>query len=249
MADFKLEQIEILPDETEKSIFYENDSRPHTAYESEKLFFSCIKEGDLKRLKITMEQFFNNGVIIGRLSKNNLRQMQYWAVSCVTLAIRYAIEGGLNETEAYSFSDNIIRQIDMISSADLIPPYLQKIAVELTTLVRNSAFGNDYPPQVRKCINYIKQNITEKITLNELAKLCSLSPDYLSSLFKKTTGENLSRYIIKEKLEMSKTLLSGKYDYSEISCYLSFCSESYFIYCFKREYGITPREYSKSLKY
>ena len=32
-------------------------------------------------------------------------------------------------------------------------------------------------------------------------------------------------------------------------CYLSFCSESYFIYCFKREYGVTPREYAKALKY
>lgn len=102
---------------------------------------------------------------------------------------------------------------------------------------------------MRKCISYIKENLEKKLTLGGLSKVCSLSPDYLSALFKKTTGQNISRFILRQKLELSKSLLKGKYDYSEISCYLSFCSESYFIYCFKREYGVTPREYAKALKY
>lgn len=146
-------------------------------------------------------------------------------------------------------SDKMIRRVDSMTSSESIPPFLQEKAIELTNLVRYSSIGKDYPPPVRKCISYIKENIEKKLTLGGLSKVCSLSPDYLSALFKKTTGQNISRFILRQKLELSKSLLKGKYDYSEISCYLSFCSESYFIYCFKREYGVTPREYAKALKY
>lgn len=249
MKKFRLEKIEILPEKNANPIYNELESKAHTAYEAEKLFYTCIEQGDTERLSYTMDEFFSNGLVIGKLSENNLRQMQYWAVSCITLAIRYAIEGGLCESEAYEMSDKMIRCVDSMTSSESIPPFLQEKAIELTNLVRYSSIGKDYPPPVRKCISYIKENLEKKLTLGGLSKVCSLSPDYLSALFKKTTGQNISRFILRQKLELSKSLLNGKYDYSEISCYLSFCSESYFIYCFKREYGVTPREYAKALKY
>lgn len=250
MSDFKLEQIKILPEQPKDPIYDERENeKTHTTYEAEILFFSCIKQGDEARLLKTMNMFFSDGLIIGKLSSNSLRQMQYWAVSCITLAIRYAIEGGLDETEAYNLSDKMIMQLDSFKNPEQIPPFLQENAVYLTRLVSSVAHHRNYPQSVRKCIRYIKQNLNKKLTLNELAAVCALSPDYLSSLFKKTTGIKISRFILNEKLEASKILLNGKYDYSDISFYLSFCSESYFISCFKRAYNMTPREYIKSLNY
>lgn len=110
-----------------------------------------------------MDEFFSNGLVIGKLSENNLRQMQYWAVSCITLAIRYAIEGGLCESEAYEMSDKMIRRVDSMTSSESIPPFLQEKAIELTNLVRYSSIGKDYPPPVRKCISYIKENIEKSL--------------------------------------------------------------------------------------
>lgn len=89
--------------------------------------------------------------------------MQYWAVSCITLAIRYAIEGGLCESEAYEMSDKMIRRIDSMTSSESIPPFLQEKAIELTNLVRYSSIGKDYPPPVRKCISYIKENLEKSL--------------------------------------------------------------------------------------
>lgn len=43
------------------------------------------------------------------MSENSLMQRKYMAVSSITLATRYAIQGGLNEDEAYSFSDRFIK--------------------------------------------------------------------------------------------------------------------------------------------
>lgn len=140
-------------------IYNELESKAHTAYEAEKLFYACIEQGDTERLSYTMDEFFSNGLVIGKLSENNLRQMQYWAVSCITLAIRYAIEGGLCESEAYEMSDKMIRRVDSMTSSESIPPFLQEKAIELTNLVRYSSIGKDYPPPVRKCISYIKENL------------------------------------------------------------------------------------------
>mgnify|MGYP000184672563 FL=1 len=109
MKKFRLEKIEILPEKNANPIYNELESKAHTAYEAEKLFYTCIEQGDTERLSYTMDEFFSNGLVIGKLSENNLRQMQYWAVSCITLAIRYAIEGGLCESEAYEMSDKMIR--------------------------------------------------------------------------------------------------------------------------------------------
>ncbi len=46
------------------------------------------------------------------------------AVSCITLATRYAIQGGINEADAYNFSDDFIRTMDTIENPMQIMEYL-----------------------------------------------------------------------------------------------------------------------------
>ena len=43
-------------------------------------------------------------------------------------------------------------------------------------------------------------------------------------------------------------ILNGEYEITEIADRLGFCSLSYFSYRFTQEYGISPREYSRSIK-
>ena len=59
-------------------------------------------------------------------------------------------------------SDKMIRRVDSMTSSESIPPFLQEKAIELTNLVRYSSIGKDYPPPVRKCISYIKENLEKK---------------------------------------------------------------------------------------
>ncbi|MDE6767243.1 MAG: helix-turn-helix transcriptional regulator, partial [Eubacterium sp.] len=61
--------------------------------------------------------------------------------------------------------------------------------------------------------------------------------------FKTEIGENLSNYILKTKLELSKTLLLEGLDNAQISNALGFSSQSHFISVFKRQYGITPKKF------
>ena len=70
-----------------------------------------------------------------------------------------------------------------------------------------------------------------------------MSADYLSQKFKKYVGVSLHKYIVKQKLEESKTLLTNGVEYGGIGYYFGFCSQTHYIQCFKKEYGMTPKEY------
>src|SRR5690625_7489567 len=84
------------------------------------------------------------------------------------------------------------------------------------------------------CYNYIFNNIYEDITLNKLAEVVQLHPNYLSSLFKKETGITLSEYILQTKVEEAKTLLQfTNYSISNIYTLLHFYDHTHFTKVFK----------------
>lgn len=249
MNVYELLSIKILPEEITKSLYNQREAGLfHTPYKDEIRLFSCIKQGDLNRLIEEMKPLTANGIFVGKMSGDNITQYKYMAVSCITLATRYAIQGGLDEIQAYNFSDDFIRTVDTLTTPNHILGYVSQKIIELTNLVKASQGKAIYSPHIKRCIEYINKNLHKKITVTELAEECRLSPDYISHLFKKETGENLSRYILKQKLETAKTLLWEGFDSCKICYTLGFCSQSYFISAFKKEFDMTPKEYLSSVK-
>lgn len=243
MKDY-LKSIEILPNDKDNIEFWERENRKsHTSYETEILFYSCIMHGDTGMLGACLEKLLADGIVAGRLSQDSLRQMKYWAVSCITIAARYAIQGGLPEMEAYNLSDLCIRHIDLLSDENEIMNYLITKCFEITEAIKSIRIRHNYPSSIRKCVSYIDKNLHSKITLTDLSYECGLSKDYLSQLFKKITGSTVTEYIKKRRLSSAKVLLDRGTSISDAAYGLGFCSESYFISCFKNEYGMTPKEY------
>ncbi len=107
----------------------------------------------------------------------------------------------------------------------------------------DTAAGNDNDT-IEKCISYIYDNLHRQITLSDVAEHVFLNPIYLSSYFKKKTGENFSVYIRNIRVERAKQLLK-KHDLSisQICESIGFSSESYFYKLFKQITGITPQQY------
>lgn len=218
----------------------------HTPYKAETAFFTCIENGDIGGVENMMQAFIENSIVVGRMSKNDLRQMQYFAVCCVALATRHAIRGGLSEFAAFNLSDSYIQTIDSFTDISQIPPFLSEKAIELATLVRGSAFKKDYPDALRAAIYYIESHLYEDISAVQVAKSCALSNDYLNILFKNHTGKTLNNYISHAKLEESRRLIRRGLTNSQITYQLGFCSESYFIAKYKAFFGCTPGEERKN---
>lgn len=232
----------------ESRIFNERENGIiHTPYELETAFLSGIKKGSRTDVKMMINNMIDSGINIGKMSNDGLRQIKYWAVSLFTLITRSAIQGGLDETTAYNFSDNCIMRIDKMSNTDDIVDFIIQKCITVTDMVAESRENSVYSQPIRKCLHYIHTHLHERLDVATLSKECGLSEDYLSYLFKKNIGINLSKYIKTQKLQASKEMLKENYSVSDIAYYLGFCSESYFISCFKKEFGKTPKQFRNNI--
>ncbi len=223
------------------------DYRLHTPYSHEIAVLNCIRDGDAALLEATYRTL--PAVKYGNMSGSNnpLRQLFYGCIANTTLATRYAIEGGLEEETAFTLSDVYIKKMEKCQTLYELNVLNEKMALDFTEQVAKAkAAKHTYSEAVTRCIDYIFKNIYTKITLTALAEEVHLSPKYLSCLFCRETGQTLSSYMEDKRLTEAKNLLVySQYSYSEISSYLSYNTQSYFICVFKKKTGMTPKEYRK----
>ncbi|WP_164817304.1 response regulator transcription factor [Paenibacillus lautus] len=106
-----------------------------------------------------------------------------------------------------------------------------------------SCSGADIVHAVR---NYIGGHIGDGLSLEELGSVVHLHPVYLSKLYKQETGENLSSYILRTRLEKSAHLLEvSNLHVMDIARMVGYRKPQYFIKLFKELYGITPYQYRR----
>lgn len=212
----------------------------HSPFLLEYRLFSAIKAGNVALVRDAIESYLNHGLVIGSMSSNSITEARYWAVATISTAIHYAILGGLDETKAYALSDRYIRYIDTLTTIPECVEYLKERALELTDAVSMSVLRKEYPAHVNACLHYVQNHLHERLRIEDIASDLNLSRDYLSHLFKEYVGEALHSYILSEKLKEAKALLIQGHDISHISYTLCFSSESHFIHCFKKYYGLSP---------
>lgn len=236
--------IEVVPSGEGDPLFRQREAGVgHTPYRTERIFYSLIREGDSEGVRRFFGEYLAKGIVVGRLSADALTQMKYFAVCCVTLACRSAILGGMDETDAFNFSDDCIRCADAMKSGEEIMALLTARAAELADKVAECKSAAELPPPVRKCVNYVNRNLHGSITLAALAEYCGLSAGYLGAMFRRSTGCSVSQFVTKRRLEAAKALLEGGCSVGETAYTLGFSTESHFIARFKEEFGVTPRRW------
>ncbi len=117
---------------------------------------------------------------------------------------------------------------------------------------RNRISGNEDAPKpenqlVKKIVSYIEQNFAQDLTLNSLSEIFSLSPSYLSRLFKRSTGLNLKHYVLQRRILEAKRLLENDpmLKISAMPQMVGFNDFPVFNQNFKQIVGLTPSAYRK----
>lgn len=102
-------------------------------------------------------------------------------------------------------------------------------------------FSNSH---LMKIMKYINTYYAENISLNDVASVVNLNPNYISSMFKKSVGSTFSQYLTKLRIENAKKLLKGtNVSISDVSVQSGFNDYFYFLKTFKKYTGETPSEY------
>ncbi|HIV92701.1 MAG TPA: response regulator [Candidatus Eisenbergiella stercoravium] len=91
---------------------------------------------------------------------------------------------------------------------------------------------------------YIFSHYGEELSIEQLAEMVYLAPSYLSSLFKKETGQNLSKFIKACRMEKAREMLENTHEkIGGISEKVGYPNVSYFCQSFREYYGVSPQKY------
>jgi AraC family transcriptional regulator len=103
------------------------------------------------------------------------------------------------------------------------------------------------PRTTAKIVEFIEDNLDQRLTLDELAALAQLSVPHFKVLFRETLGAPVHRYVIQRRVERAKALLmQGKLSTSQIALDTGFAHQSHMAHWMNRLLGLTPREIAKA---
>ncbi|MHA6485001.1 AraC family transcriptional regulator [Paenibacillus sp. strain BS8-2] len=94
---------------------------------------------------------------------------------------------------------------------------------------------------ITKIQDYVLEHYREDIRVDKLAMLVDRSPNYISSMFRRMTGQTVKEYINQVKLAAARDMLSQKHVNIRLASeYVGFCDQAYFNKVFKKVYGFPP---------
>lgn len=103
--------------------------------------------------------------------------------------------------------------------------------------------------RLRPVIEYIGKNYCEKIYIEMLADMITVSPDYFTKMFKETIGKTPIEYINGLRVNEAMRLLTDtEQSMADIADRIGFCNPNYFHKIFKQYMNVSPLAYRKSTK-
>ncbi|MDR1463867.1 MAG: AraC family transcriptional regulator [Oscillospiraceae bacterium] len=94
---------------------------------------------------------------------------------------------------------------------------------------------------------YVRDHLTGRIRVADIAELLRMNASHLNASFKAATGESITSYIQRQKIELAKRLLATRRSLADIWTELAYCDQSHFTRQFKRLTGLTPLQYRRAL--
>jgi AraC family transcriptional regulator len=104
-----------------------------------------------------------------------------------------------------------------------------------------------YEERVNRVIDYVRAHLNQPLSLDELAGVAFFSPYHFHRIFTAITGETVSFFTNRLRLEKAARLLKYSEDSAtNIALECGFSSSSTFSRAFKQYFGTSPREYKKT---
>lgn len=97
----------------------------------------------------------------------------------------------------------------------------------------------------QEVVRILKENVHERLTVEEISKLSHLSVTYIKKLFNLYAGCGVIQHFTKLKMAKAIKYLKEGYSVGEVADMLSFSSSNYFSSAFKKETGMSPGAYKQ----
>ena len=120
------------------------------------------------------------------------------------------------------------------------------ILAEFSRVFRENSVSERNFGCIYKGIRYLEDDLSQELSIAEIARLCNVSVNYFERLFKKYSGVTPTKFRLAGKIDRAKLMLeTSPLDVEQLSRELNFSDSAYFCRIFKRIVGITPTQYRK----
>lgn len=215
-------------------IKYEEKQIDETLLEERML--NAVQKGDLKTIKSLIVQMIVQKDAVE--SSLQLAWVKYNILNVLSKSIKYAS----------SLNDGILLLIDKVNKSSSLIEFLSPLLefVESLCEIKEESSEKSSTDVVDRLIEYVNLNFSDSdMNVDKLGAEFSLSPSYLSNLFKIKTGEMLRDYIAKVRLQNARKMLLSDMKVEDAAIKSGFVSSKSFIRVFKRYFGITPSQFKK----
>ncbi len=221
------------------------DEMEHRQPTEEFLFYQEVSNGNLDAVRENCRQErFLDSEGVGILSRDPVTNLKYHFVITTAMITRLCRQKGMELEQAFRMSDFYIQKLDDIHTVQEVRNLHDGMVLDYAEKMRKLRRSDTNSKHINACKEYIYSHIKERITIEDLSDELGVSSSYLSRLFKKETGDSVSAYIRRQKIEKAKNLLRySEYSIIDIANRLSFSSQSHFIQQFREITGMTPKKY------
>jgi AraC-like DNA-binding protein len=208
-----------------RNLFYRVQTEPEARLNPVKFFFS----------KLSGEP--------GVLDENEITHIRYTILNCCFYYCDFLLDYNVDSELVYVSSDYFINKVSKIKTAADANKLLGSIMEASMELIRKKS-EKKYPPKIEACMRFISQKLYSQLSLADAADYMKMTPQHLTTLFKKETGKSLYEYVRERKIEEAKCAL--KYTSNSITIIadaLGYNSIGHFSNAFKAVTGMTPSKF------
>lgn len=216
-------------------------------YAGEDKLLSYITNGDVI---LAQSQLENSPLRCPEIirTKDTVRNMKNLLLSTNTLFRKAAHVGGVHPIYIDELSNKWAMKIEQALSLEALNNMPLQMIRSYCLLTKEHSLSQ-YSPIIKQALTFIDLNLSSNLTVKKVALEVNLSPDYLTRLFKKELGVTVITYINQKRIYRSlKLLKTTNLSIEEIGDLIGLSNTSYFYTLFKREIGISPKQYRNGLK-
>lgn len=210
--------------------------------ETEQKIINAIRIGNAPLAMEYINQAFDDN-IDDRISIDVCRCLIYDMMGTL---LKGADEGGyFNFSEGDSFSKELSARLPLGEIKKRFEIIVEDICGRILKLQEEAEEDNKLSRRIQEYIGANYQDADLNISM--VGQHFEITPAYLSTVYKKQTGESLLDYINKVRLEQAERYLQENYSVTEVAQMSGFRDSGSFIRVFKKKMGITPGQLKKKI--
>ncbi|MEE1047251.1 MAG: PocR ligand-binding domain-containing protein [Clostridia bacterium] len=123
------------------------------------------------------------------------------------------------------------------------------LELSVNFILKNRFISSSDKDLFKEVSTYIEDNLDSDLSIERLCKVFNVGRTYLYTEIKKFFPDGIARFIKKKRLEKSCRLLTEtNLSVNNIAETVGFNDYNYFLKIFKKEYGVTPKQFKKQLQ-